>query len=67
MGFGGGHLSRDLVVTLPEELTFAGYSEQMKMDEVDGPLTENEIMKQEIKLMESTSITAKHETVPGLR
>lgn len=67
MAFGGGHISRELIVSTADELTFAGYSEQLRLDQVDGPLTENELIKREIKELETTSIIARHETVPGLR
>jgi len=64
--FGGGHISRELVVSAPEELTLAGFKEQKRMDEIDGPLTENELIKREIKQLETASVITKHETVPGL-
>lgn len=55
------------MVSAPEELTLAGFKEQKRMDEIDGPLTENELIKREIKQLETASVITKHETVPGLR
>ena len=54
-------------MSTPAELSLSGFIEQLEMDKVDGPLTENEQIKREIKELETTSITARHETVPGLR
>ena len=38
----------------------------MQLDQEDGPLTEAEKMKEEIKRLENTSVTTKKETVAGL-
>jgi len=65
--FGSGHIKRELSVSSPDELTAAGYRRQMEMDEVAAPLTESEMLKNEIKLLEvSSSVTTRTEMVPGL-
>ena len=66
--FGSGHIKRELSVSSPDELTADGYRRQMAQDEVAAPLTESEILKNEIKQLEvSSSVTTRTETVPGLR
>ena len=66
--FGSGHIKRELSVSSPDELTAAGYKRQMAQDQVAAPLTESEILKNEIKQLEvSSSVTTRTETVPGLR
>ena len=66
--FGSGHIKRELSVSQPEELTAEGYRKQVAQDEVAAPLTESEILKNEIKQLEvSSSVTTRTETVPGLR
>lgn len=65
--FGSGHIKRELSVSSPDELTADGYRRQMAQDEVAAPLTESEILKNEIKQLEvSSSVTTRTETVPGL-
>ncbi|CAG5107167.1 Oidioi.mRNA.OKI2018_I69.chr1.g3185.t1.cds [Oikopleura dioica] len=64
--FGGGYISREYTINSPSDLTWKGHQEQMKLDEEDGPLTEAEKIKAEIKLLETSSVTTKKETVAGL-
>jgi len=64
--FGGGYISKEYTINSASDLTWKGHQEQMQLDEEDGPLTEAEKMKEEIKRLETTSVTTKKETVAGL-
>ena len=49
-------------------MTSDGYKGQVELDNVAAPLTESEILKNEIKSLEVTSsVNTRTETVPGLR